>query len=157
MAGSNGATFGGAIQLPGTITSLALTAVNKAGNDIPGLSRALGNALFDEVVFDSQFSPEYSMQPWAPGDGQPGTPPSALPGAIGNYVRGRIRLRKGGQTVATFAPHGEPNGNWLPNGVGAVSAVVAVTAFALGAKKTAGLAALLSAAGFGIGYVTRPR
>lgn len=148
MAGGNG-------SLPQTVTSLALGLVSK-GKDAGGLARALGSAVFDEAVFDSQFSPEISVQPWAPGDGQPGTPPSALPGLIGGQVRPRIQLRKNGQTVAVFAPFGEPNGRWLPNAVGVTSGIVAVTAYALGAKKTAMLAALLSAAGFGLGYLSRP-
>ena len=146
-----------------TVTSLALGFVTKAAGGkfelpgLPSLTRAFGSTVFDEVVVDSQFSPEYSLQPWAPGDGQPDTPRSPLPGMVGRYIRPRVRVRKNGQTVVTFAPFGEPSGAWLPNAVGLTSGVVALTAFALGAKKTGMAALFVSAAGFGLGYMTRPK
>ena len=143
-----------------TITSLALGVLTGTKNgklDAQAVTRALGSQVFDEVVIDSQVTPEYSIQPWVPGDPtDPNAPASPLPGILGGYFRPRARLRKNGETVATFAPFGEPNGVWLPPAIGAGSAIVALTALALGNKGVAWKAALVSAGAFGLGFLTRP-
>ncbi len=136
----------------------ALSSLSILGGKLaPGITRALGSQFFDEIEVDSQVAPGIRLEPWAPGDEQPGTPKEPLSSVLGNWIRPRVRVKKGGEVVATFAPYGEPNGNWFPNAVGLGAGVAAVTAYLLGHRKIAVTLALVSGGGFVVGQLTRPK
>jgi hypothetical protein len=147
-----------------TNTALSNLAASIVGGQAPSVGSVAGS-IIQAVTIESQFTPP--IGPFSPfaaaglsglGDatGTSAAPTSGLAAMILGYLRPSVTVDTiGGEIV--LAPWGQPNGNWLPNAVGLLAGVAALTAWMLDQERAAKNLAIFAAAGFGLGYVTRPQ